>query len=734
MMMGGRGGRGPRGQPPGAKKPGKAETGGTLIKPSETAVTLVPHVSRNWIIVVAPADMMEQIRTWVEDLDKPREVEKDYELYDVQYASVNDVAQQITQVVQNMPPELRETTHVVPFPQSKKLIVFGSKAGREIVMDLLDKLDIEDAEKRIWKKFQLKNADAEELAERIETLFSAMSVDYSYDYGYSRYTRSRRDPEAASVTVVPDKRLNTITVLTDRNTMEKIAEMIQTEDVPVDPDEVRPMVYDLKYVDAAEMQTLLSEMFGARERRQRSYMEILFGGGGGDEAKPVGRLLGHFTFQVVGGSNRLIVNSKSGGNYEVIDRLIKQLDTAQKAGLPLLVDLKYANAEDLCEQLNAMLAEPSTIATIRRAARGLAHYQQPTDSSDQGARNQGPNPNPNQPPRDDPGEMVFWWQSFRRPQGQMPASNLGGKIRIVPVYRRNALMVLAPEGYKEPLRELIEELDQPGQQVMIRARIGEIQHEDQTTLGLRIASDPSIFPPADTAIAGSATAGYAESFMSGTLVIGGSASVSALLHLLVKEFGLKILLEPTITTSDNMASEYFDGQDVPVQTEGRTSAEGGATVTEIEYREVGTRLRVRPHITQTGSVDLMINLEISRIVPGQTALGNFIFDRREVTTHVIVEGGQTIMLSGLIRQEHFDDIRKVPLLGDLWLIGKLFRSVDKGIRNREMVVFITPYVMKTTEEIDEQMEAPKKTLERIEQGMKGMIGTYRPDTPGEATP
>ncbi len=274
----------------------------------------------------------------------------------------------------------------------------------------------------------------------------------------------------------------------------------------------------------------------------------------------------------------------------------------------------------------------------------------------------------------------------------------------------------------------------PGEQVMSHARIGEIQHDSQTTLGLRIASDSSILPPTDTAIAGSASAEYLDSFFGGTLVINGKASFSAILNLLINEFGMKIMLEPTLTTSDNMASEYFDGQDVPVQTETKISSEGASTVTEIEYREVGTRLRVRPHITQNGNVDMMVNLEISRIVPGQTALGNFIFDRREVTTHVIVEDGQTIMLTGIIRQEEFDDVRKVPILGDIPFIGKIFRSIDKGIRNREMVVFITPYVMDSPEEVDEQMEAPKETLEKIEKSMEGMIGAYGEETPEEGTP
>ena len=329
------------------------------------------------------------------------------------------------------------------------------------------------------------------------------------------------------------------------------------------------------------------------------------------------------------------------------------------------------------------------------------------------ARNR-PNTSGGATPAPDPGTFPMWWQSFKRPTDQVPTSNLIGKIRFVPVYRRNCLMVLAPEGFKKPIAELVEQMDQPGRQVMIKARIGEIQHEDQTTLGLRIASDPSILPPADTALGIGATGVYADTVFGGTTTFGVNARLSALIHMLVKEFSLKILLEPTITTSDNEAAEYFDGQDVPVQTGVRSSSEGTSTITDIAYEEIGTRLRIRPHITQTGSVDLVINLEISRIVPGSTALGNFIFDRREVTTHVIVQDAQTIMLSGIIRQEKFEDVRKVPLLGDLWLLGKLFRSTDKGIRNRELVVFITPHVISTEAAAAKMMKKPLDSIKRIE--------------------
>ena len=96
-------------------------------------------------------------------------------------------------------------------------------------------------------------------------------------------------------------------------------------------------------------------------------------------------------------------------------------------------------------------------------------------------------------------------------------------------------------------------------------------------------------------------------------------------------------------------------------------------------------------------MDLLINLIISKQETGVGVYGDPIFDRREVTTHVLVPNGQTIMLSGIIQKEKYDEVHKVPLLGDIPLIGGLFRSVDKGTRNSELVAFVTPDVMHVDE-------------------------------------
>jgi len=294
-------------------------------------------------------------------------------------------------------------------------------------------------------------------------------------------------------------------------------------------------------------------------------------------------------------------------------------------------------------------------------------------------------------------------------------------------------MVMAPQAYMEPIITLIGELDSPGLQVLVHGVIAEITHDNVTTLGVRFASDPALLSDSrltDQAISGGVTAtannvysGFFGLGSDGKTTITTNVGVNVLVQLLMEKYRMKVLFEPKVYTADNMEAEFVDGQEVPFQTTAQTSAELTSTVRSFDYKSVGTLLRVRPHITQEGGVDLKVNLELSGIAPGQSVFGNFIFDRRETTTHVILRDGQTVMISGITRQEDFDDVRKLPLLGDIPLLGLLFRSVDKAKRNRELVAFITPHVIRSAEESDEKMKPYRDSLDRL----KGQMGPLQLD-------
>ena len=125
---------------------------------------------------------------------------------------------------------------------------------------------------------------------------------------------------------------------------------------------------------------------------------------------------------------------------------------------------------------------------------------------------------------------------------------------------------------------------------------------------------------------------------------------------------------------------------------GTQTTDVGTVNEQIDYQQVGVGLNVRPRITVEGDVDLEINLEISSI-SGAELFGSPIFDRRETTTQVIVKNGQTIVISGIMKEVESKITRSLPLLGDIPLLGELFKSRENTTSRTELIAFITPVIV-----------------------------------------
>ncbi len=418
-------------------------------------------------------------------------------------------------------------------------------------------------------------------------------------------------------------------MLTDPQRMDRIAEMINEQwDRPLDFGAVAPRVYTLKHSDPVQVQELLESMFTTSSTSSSGS----WWNRSTETTQPVGPLFGQFSFEALRGSDKLIVTAKSVDSYVVIDELMAEIDQPQVAGLPVLIELKHANAEDVAEQLNATFAEAGTLAQLPRTERGLTRaLRSSTRTNDTSSgnnnnqnnnnrNNQGGGQNGNQ--NNDPGQIRFWWSQSRPRVDEQPTSNLIGKPRFVPVNRRNAIMVLAPRAYLEPLRNLIDELDLPGSQVVINAIITEVIHDDTSSLGVRFASDPSLFNEsglADQSLGGGANVNFNETFGSGRGILGANLNLNLLLQLLIRKVDLRILNEPRVYTADNQEAHFFDGQDVPTVVNDfvRGDSSNGNITRSFEYQPVGTRLHVRPHITQEGDIDLEVNLELCASRPAR---------------------------------------------------------------------------------------------------------------------
>ncbi|GMV25624.1 MAG: hypothetical protein AMXMBFR58_16550 [Phycisphaerae bacterium] len=636
--------------------------------------------------------------------------------------------------------------------ESNQIGVMGNIALLQRVERLLDALDRPSAGAFKSQTYRLKYADATVIAQQIQDLFAGEgpSGQRSSSRRQNQQNQNRNpwgQPQQAEAATSEGMRVsanvqqNSVTVVAEQPVLDQIAKQIEDQwDLPLKVEDVVPKTYELKNSDPIKVRDLLNSMFSSsatgagatQTRANQGGQQQPSGGASSSSAGTQSRLAGQFTFQAMPDSGKLVVLSKSRDNFDVLDKLIADLDTPQTVGLPAIVELKHANSEDLSEQLNTLLAQDGTLAQIRRAESGLttgsqaSPFSQTTTTSDDGQTTT------DQVSSD---TIPFWWQRSRPPTANRGPSNIVGMVRIVPIWRQNAVMVLAPPEYKNSIVQLINDLDRPGRQVLISAIIAEMSTDDALALGIRWSSEQITPTNAENSLSiGSTSTGTKNNFLdslfdTSTLTV--NADLNVLIQALSTTTDFKVLSRPTVFTSDNQEATFFDGQDIPFITESQPNNNGNL-LQSFDYKAVGLNLSVRPRITVKRDIDLRVNVELSSIVPGVTLFGGAIVDRRQTTTQLIVKDGQTIVISGIIRNELTDVIRKVPLLGDIPLLGLLFTSREKTNKATELFVFITPIVIDNTEAAEELNSPYRQWLKEQEEELGAPKGPY-PST-GESIP
>ncbi len=698
-----RSGGNPGGPPQG---PGGAKTvaSSVTIPGSEIPIVLIPEPKHKWIIVSGSAEDVKKIREWVEKLDRQEPVQSDYETVAVAYADPQEVADRIERSLEELPGSaLRPSVVVQALQQSRQIMIFGRADLRDMVKKLIVEVDI-PAGTFVTEHFQLKHADPEQIKQNLDSLYGESVPRYD-QYSYYRYGPGSRRTPADTVKVIAFAAMQQLTVIASAENMEKIRKQIEEWDVPLNVEAVKPRIIELRNSDPIQMAELLSKLFSEETDTSRSFMRMIFFGDMGDQRqKIVGPLYGQLTFEAVQGTKKIIVISKVPQAYDVIEQLVLDLDRQEMAESPHVVQIKYADTEDLAERLNAMFNEPGTSARIRRTSRGLGDYSMGSTESNQGQG--GARPASSNNADQGGGEYTPWWSSgARRTPNEEPISNVIGHVRFVPDPRSKSILVLAPREFQASIADTIKELDVPGKQVMVKAVVIEVDHQDLTSLGLQLSSNPiGAFNVGEDAVTALGELTYLDEHGSATIT--GDISITALLDFLVKKVNAQILNQQTLWTEDNEEASFFKGQEVAFQTSASTSETGGRVTQSFEYKQIGMTLAVRPSITPEKNVDMMVTVLLSNLT-GDSINSQPVTRVMNTTTNMIVSDGQTLMLGGILFQTNSKVVRKIPLFGDIPLVGGLFRHNEVIKANNELIIFITPSV------VDEGLELPEATAEQL---------------------
>ncbi len=179
--------------------------------------------------------------------------------------------------------------------------------------------------------------------------------------------------------------------------------------------------------------------------------------------------------------------------------------------------------------------------------------------------------------------------------------------------------------------------------------------------------------------------------------------MNATIHALSSVTKTEILSRPSILTRSNQQATILVGQQVPLLETSTTNNNSNNITSTINYRDVGIILRVTPFITAEGLVEMIVSPEISSLsattvsIPGS---GNApVIDRRSADTVVVTPSDRTIVIGGLISSQKNDTANKVPILGDIPLIGNAFKRKRRDDTKTELLIFLTPHVIMNPEDL-----------------------------------
>jgi type II secretory pathway component GspD/PulD (secretin) len=236
--------------------------------------------------------------------------------------------------------------------------------------------------------------------------------------------------------------------------------------------------------------------------------------------------------------------------------------------------------------------------------------------------------------------------------------------------RQNAVIVTGTPETVASARALLAAIDVPTPQVMFEVRVADITVDAELDIGVLYGS-----------AAGTGTTTYL--FQNKTIPL------TATLNALVSEGRAQLLATPRLATLNNHEASLLIGENFPITTQ---TISGGATTTSVQFVDIGVKLRVTPTIGSDGSITAELHPEFSALA-GTNAAGFPIITNRKIDATLRVDKDETIVLGGLLSDSEALTVTKVPFLGDVPILGEVFRNRQRSHRKDDVVFLITPHVL-----------------------------------------
>jgi general secretion pathway protein D len=312
------------------------------------------------------------------------------------------------------------------------------------------------------------------------------------------------------------------------------------------------------------------------------------------------------------------------------------------------------------------------------------------------------------------------------------ASVVAGKVRISADKATNSLIIMADKEDYNVLLGVIEKLDIPRSMVYIESLLMEVDMSTSLNIGIDWAAfGQASIGGKETLVGGGFRQGFVQpgELLQGGMTVGllteaveiagvSISNISAIINAVKTDDDFRILSTPQILTTDNEEARITVGENRPFQTRSTTDQSGG-TFESFEYRDVGKTLTITPHVTEGRLIRMQINLEVTAIDQQATLTTSStqpVTLKRTVDTTVIVKDQQTVVIGGLIDDSTTKSENKVPVLGDIPLLGWMFRKKSDETVKTNLYIFLTPRVIKNPGEASGIFQQKKDQIDTIKGG------------------
>lgn len=580
---------------------------------------------------------------------------------------------------------------LVAVASTNHLIITDFQSNVRRIAEILDRLDQQPPENRELRVIKLENANAQEIETLLEQIFQDQTQNllnrvrqqFGPGRGMPGGPGGPGGPDVQSliqqgkldlmgqVSIASDQRTNSLVIYASPQNLQAIEDIVKQLDVNLAPLVIH-RIFKLQNADATTAADQLNQMFqqsqGTTAGRSQFGRGSAFGGlfsfgqfgrSQQQQTRPgFTSLLENVVIPDVR-TNSLIVTATE-ENMKIYEDIIRELDTA--SGLQEMTDvypLQYAVASELVETLTSYF---------------------------RGQTQRG-------------GFMFF---AFGRQQQQTGRpQDIFQEVTVVAEEKTNSILITAPPQALQEVRRIIEKLDQPLPQVYIHVVIADVTLTDETKLGIEwqwlnaLDEDSSIGTQFGFF---NETSGFKYALINNDF--------RATLQALVTNMDVKVLSTPHITTLNNVEARITIGKEFPFVASFREDQRGNL-IPQFDFKEIAIALTVTPHInlsSQAITLDVLQTInDISEVVQ-QGQYTQPIVAKREAESSIRVQHGQTIVLGGIMRDREEIEEKTVPLIGDLLkdipILGELFKNKRKKKEKSELMVFMTPFIVMTEEEVE----------------------------------